>query len=359
MQRSVVYILLSLLGVVFLLALSACNSASATVNATEPVDAENSEVTSPAPTATATQTPTPTTLPPTVILLAPPGSDAVLVAELESTLTELAESDGLSLEVLSELSAVDIDESVRLVVAVAPDAGILPLAASAPGTQFLAVGITGLEPGINLSVIGASGDRPDQQGFLAGFLAATITPGWRVGVISPGDTASGRAGKGAFMNGVVFFCGLCRPANPPYLEYPQFFNLAAGAGQVDQQAAADYLISNAVHTVYVFPEAGDEFLYGYLADAGMVLIGGDDPPALVKGQWAATIQPDWVTPVREIWPRLLAGEGGISLDVLLVIENRNPDLFSPGRQRLVEETMSDLLGGYIDTGVDPVTGEPR
>ena len=352
------YILLVLL--VFLLTGAACTGATDTPPvSSDPTTAGTVDSTTPLPTPTETPSPTPTLSPSRVILLAPSGSDPNLVAELESILAELAEKDGLELLVLPQLNAVDIDENVQVVVAVPPDPGILALAASAPQTQFLTIGITGLEPGGNLSVIGALGERPDQQGFMAGFLAATITPGWRVGVIAPGDTAPGRAAKGAFMNGVVFFCGLCRPSNPPYVEYPQFFDLPSGAGGADTQVAADYLIGNAVQTVYVFPGAGDEALLEYLAGAGVILIGGIEPPASLGDHWVASVLPDWITPVREIWPSLLAGEGNNNLEVTIVINNRNPDLFSIGRQRLVDETLSELLAGYIDTGVDPMTGDPR
>ena len=345
---------------VFLLTAGACTGATDTPPvSSDPTTAGTIESAASTPAPTETRSPTPTASPSRVILLAPPGSDPDLVAELESLLAELAEKDGLELLVSPQLNAVDIDENVQVVVAVAPDPGILALAASAPQTQFLTVGINGLKPGNNLSVIGALGDRPDRQGFIAGYLAATITPGWRVGVIAPGDTPSGRAAKGAFMNGVVFFCGLCRPSSPPYVEYPQFFDLPSGAGGADAQAAADYLIGNAVQTVYVFPGAGDEALLEYLAQAGVILIGGVEPPASLGDHWVASILSDWITPVREVWPRLLAGEGSNSLDVIIVIDNRNPTLFSIGRQRLVDLTLSELLAGYIDTGVDPMIGDPR
>jgi hypothetical protein len=39
--------------------------------------------------------------------------------------------------------------------------------------------------------------------------------------------------------------------------------------------------------------------------------------------------------------------------------NVNPDLVSPGRQQLVEAMLADLRVGFIDTGVDPQTGESR
>jgi hypothetical protein len=63
--------------------------------------------------------------------------------------------------------------------------------------------------------------------------------------------------------------------------------------------------------------------------------------------------------VRQIWPRLLAGEGGFDLSTPLSLGERNQALFSPGRQRLVDRMLTDLLADYVDSGVDPQTGEMR
>jgi len=349
-----------IIGVLLVLTLSACSNDSGANGGKEELTtpiSTDSEM--PTPSATITDTVTPTTLPLTVLFLAPNGSDPELVSDLEILLAELTEVDGFELEIVSEQVGEGINENTKIVVAVAPDQGIQELALAVPQTQFLAVGIPGVEPLNNLSTIGASGTRPDQQGFIAGYLAATITPDWRTGVISTADTVSGVTARKAFINGVIFFCGLCRASRPPFIEYPQFFEIPSSAGQAEMQSAADYLITNAVQTVYLSSEAGNQELYEYLAQAGVIMIGGEAPPASVRGQWAATIGSDWLTPVRELWPRLLAGEAGIGVDVPLSIEEINPDLFSPGRQRLVNETLSDLLSNYIDTGVDPLTGETK
>jgi hypothetical protein len=294
-----------------------------------------------------------------VILLAPAGSDPAAVQVYQSLLSELAAADNLTFETYTELAEIEFPPGVRLVVLLPPDPGALNLAAANPEVQFLAVGIPGLEAAGNLSVIGSEGDRPDQQGFLAGFLAAALTPDWRVGVISRGDTAEGRAARLGFSNGVVFFCGLCRPAYPPFIQYPQYAELAAGADQVAMQAAADSLINNAVETIYLSPGVGDPALLEYLANAGVNLIGSGTPPTQIQPSWIASIQLDAPGALRQVWPRLLSGEGGIALNVPLTLADRNPDLFSPGRQAFVEKMLADLLAGYIDTGVNPQTGEAR
>ena len=310
-------------------------------------------------TDTPTTSPSPTALHPLVILYAPPGSDASLVDDLGSELSELAAQDGLRFDTRSQMLESDFEEDLRLVVVLPPDPGVLNLTQTYPQVQFLAIGISDLEAGGNLSVIGTGGNRPDQQGFLAGYLATVVTPDWRVGIISQGDTTSGMAARNGFVNGVIFYCGLCRPVFPPFYQYPSFYDLPGGDSKEEQQAAADFLIGQSVKTVYVFPGMADSFLMEYLAQAGVNFIGADTPPASVQNNWIATVQADLVSSLREVWPRLVNGEGGISLELPLIITNRNAGLFSPGRQRHVEKILSDLMAGYIDTAVDPLTGEAR
>ncbi len=307
------------------------------------------------------ETPLPlqTTVPSKLVLLTLPGADPQLAANLQTVLTELAAEGGLTLEARTQLASLDLEPEVGILVAAPPDPGMLNLAAANPQVQFIAVGIPGLQPAQNLSVIGSGGERPDQQGFLAGYMAATVTPDWRVGVISRADTNAGKAARNGFTNGVVFFCGLCRPAYPPFIQYPLFVDLPGGASAADQQAAIDTLVANAVKTVYVFPGAGDNTLLEGLAQAGLKIIGGARPPASLTGQWVASIRPDVLVAVRQAWSRLMAGEKAIGLDVPVAITDQNLALLSTGRQRLVQSLLDDMLAGFIDTGVNPETGDPR
>jgi hypothetical protein len=307
--------------------------------------------------ATDAPTPSPTSLPPLVVLLTPEGSDTEDAISLQGILTELAEEDGFRFELRNDLTMKDLESNVWLVVVVPPDPGILNLAAANPEVQFLAFGISGLQASQNISVIGSGGDRPDQQGFLAGYMGAAITQDWRVGVITPMDMPAGLASRNGFGNGVVFYCGLCRPAYPPFVQYPVFAELSTTSSETDQQAVVDLMVSNGVKTVFVYPGAGDEALLEYLAQAEVNIIGGTAPSGQVKNRWIASIRVDDFGALEQIWPRLVNGEQGISLEVPLVITDRNTTLFSPGRQHLVEKLLAEMLAGFIDTGVDPFTGE--
>jgi hypothetical protein len=296
-------------------------------------------------------------LTPRAILVVPPGANVELAEQLEETLAELAASQDLEFEVQPSISSDDLIADVQLVFAMSPDPGLADLAASAPDTQFVSIAIPGLQPSSNLTVIDAQGASQDQQGFLAGYLAALITPEWRVGAITVSDTPAGLSARQGFLNGVVFFCGLCRQTYPPFYTYPMYVELPGSASPVEWQTSADVLIDKAVQTVYVAPDAGDEELLDYLAKAGIKIIGSRPPPDTLDEQWVATIQPDTSAALRQAWQDLVSGNPSPNLTAALYLSDINPDLLSPGRQRLAEELMAEMQTGTIDTSVEESGGD--
>ncbi len=345
--------------IVFLLVIASLAAAGCSASA-PPAATETAQPAAPTATLPATVTPTPSPTPePRLLLLAPTGADAALAAAAEKLAGELASGQGLELEVKSTLSAAELTPDVQAVVVLPPDPGLAALAAAAPQTQFFALGIPGLQPGGNLAVIDPASGRPDQEGFLAGYLASVLTPDWRVGVISTADTPQGKSARQGFINGVIFYCGLCRPAYPPFVQYPITYDLPAGYGQAELQAAADSLISQGVATAYIAAGAADPFLLEYLAQAGVNLIGSSPPPASVKERWIATIQPDWLAGLSQAWELWASGQAPTVNSLPLALVDVNEALFSEGRQRVVEQVAQELSAGYIDTGVDPATGEAR
>jgi len=182
---------------------------------------------------TDTPQPPPTSSPELAVLVAPAEADPEQKAALELVLEELALKDGMEFQSVSDFSQLEFNEALRIVTVLAPDPGVSELAAAHPEVQFLGVGIPGLPTTDNLSSIGADGERPDRQGFLAGYTAAVISDDWRIGVISPSDSASGQASRLGFINGAIFYCGLCRPVYPPFIQYPQYAEIPSGAGEAE------------------------------------------------------------------------------------------------------------------------------
>jgi len=344
MKKTGLYIFLTML-----LALSACSAV--------PSDA----VSTTAPAATSTATPTPTLMPtatdipPLGILLAPPEADGQLVDFLQSSLAQAISEEGLRFQVLPSLDIDSFERDViRWVVALSPAANLNQLVVASLQTRFLAVGIQGLDTAPNLSMIAPGGTNLGQQGFVAGYIAAMITPEWHVGVISVADSPAGQDARNAFLTGAEFHCGMCAPTYPPFLDYPLYVEAAASATTAEWQAAADVLLQRSVETVYVVPGAGDENLLRYLARSGVKIIGGAEHPADINDAWVATLTFSLSQAFVDFWPDFASGLDGQTVDVPLTITDIDDELLSIGRQRLVTNLIADVLAGYIDLGTDPL-----
>ena len=309
------------------------------------------------PTPTPTATPTPTPLPPIVILLNPPGADSTLSNAILPILSSLAEQAGFRFQTRANLSTDDFDQDIHLVVIPTPIDGIDTLVKNAPNTQFLAVGIPGLRTASNLSTVGAEGIQPDQQGFIAGAIAAIMTTEWRVGAITIADSIPGKANRQGFLNGVVYFCGLCGQNYPPFYQYPLYFELPQDASSIEWQAAANYMVDHYVKTIYIAPGIQDAAMFEILAQAGIAMIGVKLPSPELSKNWAVSLTSDPLPLVEQVLPDLIQGKGGFNLTVPIDFTDINPELFSPGRQILARKILADLLAGFIDTGVNPETGE--
>jgi hypothetical protein len=340
--------LLLLVGAVLL----SCSPTTAETPLTQTETISPTTSTSPPATATITQEgPTPTIDQNLVILVTGPGSDLGLTDQLSLALTHLASTEDLDFELRSSFSQGDSTDAIRLLAAVPPDPGLEELARSAPGTRFLGISIPDLQPSSNLTVIQDQESPPDEIGFLAGYLAAVVTPEWRVGVISSSDSSAGLSQRQGFINGVKFFCGLCRQTYPPYNDYPLFAEAPAASSPSEWLSLADTLINAEVETVYIPPGIGDDSLYTYLAEAGVNLIGTTSPVTSTESSWIASITTDPTSVVIENWPQILAGGNSLNLSAPLTFSYINYDLFSPGRQQLVDKFLTEFRAGFIDTGL--------
>lgn len=346
----------------FGLSLIAC-SGETTPSIVLPTEAEATpqleEATVSVPTTLPAATPSPTLTAPLAILLAPPGSDAALEVSLSTGMQAALAEAGLRWEVRNSLNAAEMTSDVRLVVVISPDPGLAELLAAAPQTQFLAIGLPGLQPGANLSLVGATGYRPDRAGFIAGMTAAVVTPDWRVAVLGPGDLPADRAARYGFLNGAVYVCGLCLPYFGPSVDYPVSVELSPEADSAAVQAAIQQLQNQAVKTVYLPPAIAEIQFVEALAQAGFNIIGSYGAPTELFNHWIATVEPDPVSAALEMLPRLLAGEGGLSREMPYALVDVNPNLLSEGRRLYLEELIAEVMAGYLDTGIDPLTGNPR
>jgi len=303
----------------------------------------------PVPTATPILLPTLTATPviPLAILVIPAGLDQETSDLYQETVYELAQASGLRFQVRNVLSAVDVAEpGLRMVIALPPDPGIAALAAAAPNVQFLAINIDGVNVGNNVSVLGGN-SQIEIAGFLAGYTAAMLTDDYRIGMLMPRDNNDAIRMFNAYVNGMKYSCGLCRPFYYYNWSFPQFIDIGADEDRAAYGAYADILMQRyKVQTILIHPGVYTQDLVDYIGTTGTSMIGTISPEQRPAG-WIMTIQPDTVKAIQTAWPQLVAGQGGITVQSPLGLSDIDPSLLSPGKQRLVQRTLDELQAGLI------------
>ena len=125
--------------------------------------------------------------------------------------------------------------------------------------------------------------------------------------------------------------------------------ISAEEDPVTYNAYADILIlQRKVLTIFLHPDIVTQDLVNYIATTGVSMIGTVSPEER-PGGWVMTIQPDVLKAIQSAWPGLVSGQGGVTVQSPLGLADIDPTLLSPGKQRLVEQTLDDLQAGRIGT----------
>jgi hypothetical protein len=330
-----------ILFVVLLIALSGCGGRQAAATIT--------------PTSTATPivaaTLTATASTPLAILVLPADLDPDTSNLYQKTVYDLTQASGLRFQVRNTLTTADLEPALKVVIALPPDPGIAALAAVAPQVQFLAINIPDITPGGNVSVLG-NNSQSDVSAFIAGYTAALITDDYRIGMMMPKDNPDAVRALNAYASGMVFYCGICRPFYYLPWTYPQYIEIPADEDKANYHAYADVLILQyKVRTIYLYPDIATPDLEDYIGTTGVSMIGTVAPEQKPAG-WVMTIQPDVIKAIQNAWPQLVSGQGGITVQSPLGLADIDPTLLSPGKQRLVQQTLDDLQAGLISTGTN-------
>ena len=290
------------------------------------------------------QTTTPVT--PLAILVIPATLDPETSNLYQKTVYDLSQASGLRFQVRNGLTPADLEPGLQIVIALAPDPGIAGLAAAAPKVQFLAINIPDLTPAGNISVLGGN-SQSNIAAFLAGYTAALITDDYRIGMMMPRDNADAIGAFNAYVNGMRFYCGTCRPIYFYSWAFPQYIDIPAEEDPNNYDAYSDILmLQYKVRTIYLYPDIATQDLATYIGTTGALMIGTQTPEQLPAG-WVMTIQPDVVKAIQNAWPQLLSGQGGATVQSPLGLSDIDPSLLSPGKQRLVEQTLQELQAGLI------------
>lgn len=296
---------------------------------------------SPAPTIEAIPTATlsPTVAAPLLLLVAPAEGDPKLAAAAAEILAAYAGRNQMQFEQRSSLNFQELPANLATLVLLAPDTGVVALAAAAPQARIITIGFSPESPLANVTTLSAGGDE-SAVAFVAGYVAALTAEDWRAGMLYSPASANL---VDDFLAGGEYFCGACSPVAPPYYEYP----LAVQAGDSQNwQAAADELLAQSVRVVYLAPEMEASGAAEYLSNFGILLVGNQAPPEALAGSWIASISSDPIATLREQLPLALSGQP-LGANRSLTLLNVNLAYLGLGRQANVQGVIDDLLSGFI------------
>lgn len=328
-----------------------CGSAATEETPIAPPTLASTETAVPEPTLT----PTPEI--PLALLVVPADMDQATSDIYQTLVYNLAQSAGMRFQVRNTLTQADLEPSLRVVIALPPDPGLMELAPAAPQAQFLSVNIPDMVAGGNLSVL-ANAERPDIAAFISGYITAMITEDYRVGLMIPKDDRLGQITLTAFRNGFDYYCGTCNAfIFPPWCTnapcYPQYVEIPAEEDPLTYNAYSDFLIlQRQVETMYIAPQFATPELLTYLSSSGILVV-SDMSPSRKYGNWVATIQPDVIHAIESAWPQLASGVGGMSVISPLILVDVSPEHLPPGKEQDAQNVLAQLQAGYILTGVNP------
>ncbi len=229
-----------------------------------------------------------------------------------------------------------------------PDPGLQTWAESHSAVQTVSLGIIGLQATANLSLLAPDGIRYDQLGFALGYLAAMVTPEYRLGALALQASAESLSLARGFVAGGTYFCGLCRPVHPPYVSYPALF-----------VAPGDELALSGVTTLLVAPPPASLADLGLSPAPDLAFLGPDDLFSTEAPSWIASADFEIDEAFDALWAQVQAGQGGMVMPLGIHFHRVDTVRVSEGRLELAKTLLGDLVAGRIDTGVDPLTGELR
>lgn len=333
-----------------LLGLLAAACISPQPDATATVDSPQATETPPA----ATAAPSPTPGPGTVLLVVVDESTASVASALEATAASLAADSGLQFERRSAADLSALPEPLTLAILYRPAAEQINelLSQGVPPQKVVAIAPQSESGDGGVLVLAREGLRPDREAFLAGYSAAVLSSNYRVAVVFAEGISPAGSGS-AFLHGARYYCGLCRAAYPPFAEYPASVRLSGEIGDTQLASAVQQLADIDARSAYLTPGLENSGLAAALAENGLLLLARTRPAEIPDQNWLAAVRPGPERALLEYWPELLEGSQPSSDSMPLAVSDRNPQLFSDARFRLVEEVWQDLEDGFVNTGVSP------
>ena len=297
------------------------------------------------PTSTIEIPPTEVPKPGRVILVAQPEhSSRARIQVLQTVLEDLTSTSGLLFESMDAINSGDVTDDIKIILFTKSPENMGEFINSSPTTQLIILSGEEVESNPNVSAIRM---LSEQRAFVAGFISVVSAPDLRSAALLPADLPDSTRIADAYINGGRYFCGICNPVYVPLVRFPLYYSLPSTSDLADWQAGVDQLSLNIIYVYYVDSEISSIELMDYILNKNANLIGESLPAEEIRSRWVASISFDLAEALRQVWPQVIAGEGGQSVTARIKVTDNNPQFLSEGRMRMVEEVIRDLESGLI------------
>jgi len=276
-----------------------------------------------------------------VLLAADSETDPVVVSQIQAVLENLVSTSEHRLIIEENFSRTMITPDVLIVVLVGSAQDLPEIAAANAQVMFVAVGGPQAQPAENILVIGDSLLDQQHQAFMAGYLSALVSRDYKVAALIPSDADQTDRMLDAFITGVRFYCGICRPLFPPYNTFPQWEMLASENAVQGFQTSIDTLVNNGVEVLFVPQLLHSTELLAYLSELGVKVV-SDASPDSPGNNWVGTVTTDPAAVLVSLWPEIIDGTDGVKVPSPIAVIDTGSGLLTEGRRYLFDEMAENL-----------------
>jgi hypothetical protein len=271
-----------------------------------------------------------------------------LIDITSQTLESLKIDYGFDLDIINGPIDLNSLSDYSVMVLIKPGQDFIEILNQEPGISYLVIDGVDLEPADNLTIIKGYQESLPMISFLGGYLAALITPDYRVGVIADDSNSDANLIIDSFTIGARYFCGLCNSRIGPIEYYPKYLIVNSEQTIEEWSVNLDSLILDSVQTVYLDQDILSSDRLMFISQLNIGIISSSVPSdASDLVNWIGTLSLNYQQAIIDVWPTVFNGASGMEVQPEIFLENFSEEKISEGRLRIFNETKTDLLEGLI------------
>lgn len=276
------------------------------------------------------------------------GSQDEVNSSAIAVINDFATTNSLEYHALDSITPTDLNPNVKIVVLANEPTNLSELVSAASSTQFIILQKTSISAP-NLSTIQT---RLEDEAFMAGYLTMLVADDWRAAGLLRSDSEIGASYEDAFTNGARYVCGKCNPYFAPIVEFPVVLSEPSGSAETVWANDAATLGQNWLSSVFIDPAAAFASVANGLSAypinyESVTFIGTTDLPAGSVLTWDALLTSDSSSSLKLLLPKVLSGEGGLTMSAQIGLTSINEEIITPAKQDLFNEVAAELAAGEI------------